>query len=205
MNMVQGCILLFAACLLFTGVGNAALFSEVHLLGYVWGKPDLTVRIIARPGAAHYLNDVLTVIDEWNAMLREVPGAPAMMTGDEPNADITVTIKPEEGVHLGYASLKTALVRSCVLDKVNIVLYSKASGTWYSHSGMRNIFRHEMAHAFGLGHSNDEKEQMFPFMERNVFFGDEDITPSDCEIKGLKILYPVRPYCDFPSYKYSCF
>lgn len=197
------CLVLIALCLLPVSV-QAGLFSGVHTTGLIWGKPDLKVTIAKSAGAEGYLDDMLTVINEWNKLLRKVRGAPIMTLVDAPPADITVTVTLGAGASLGYAELKTEFAHSCVLSKVNIVLYTEVYGMAYSHAGMRNIFRHEMAHALGLGHSNDENEQMFPTAGQEVLFRNVDIPPSDCEMKGLSMLYPVQPYCVLPK-KVECF
>ena len=185
-------------------VHGAGLFSEVLITGYGWGKPDVTVTIKPMPGTEKFAEDAAAVVTEWNSVLQAIRGAPVLAIVSDTKADITVIISPAAGEHLGFAALSSAVQNSCVLSRVTIVLYTKALGRSYSHAGLRNIARHEFAHALGLGHSNDEGEQMFPYAGEDIFFGNEDIHPSACEAKGLSLIYPMKPYCAMPE-KVDCF
>lgn len=199
-------VLCFLLCV-FAAVprrGAAGLFSEVTITGYGWGKPDVTVTINPKPGAETFAEDVADVVTEWNNILQSVRGAPTLAVVSGANADITVIISPTSGEQLGSATLSSAVQNSCVLSRVTILLHTKALGRTYSHAGLRNIARHEFAHALGLGHSNDKNEQMFPYADEDVFFGKEDIQPSACEAKGLSLMYPMKPYCIMPE-KVNCF
>jgi hypothetical protein len=196
---------LFLCTLVTVPTAHAAgLFSEVLITGYGWGKPDVTVAINPMPGAEQFAEDVGAVVVEWNNILQAIRGAPALAVVSGANADITVIISPTAGEHLGFAALSSAVQNSCVLSRVAIVLYTKALSRSYSHAGLRNIARHEFAHALGLGHSNDRDEQMFPYADEDIFFGKDDIHPSACEAKGLALMYPLKPYCIMPE-KVDCF
>ncbi|HUJ89364.1 MAG TPA: matrixin family metalloprotease [Syntrophorhabdales bacterium] len=182
----------------------AGLFSEVTFTGYGWGKPEVTVTINPKPGAEIFAEDVVTVVTEWNNILQKIRGAPALTVVSGAKADIIVIISPTSGEQLGSAALSSAVQNSCVLSGVAILLHTKALDRTYSHAGLRNVARHEFAHALGLGHSNDKNEQMFPYADEDIFFGAEDIHPSECEAKGLALMYPMRPYCVMPE-KVNCF
>jgi hypothetical protein len=205
-NMLPALLLFFFLCafVAIPTVRGAGLFSEVLITGYGWGKPDVTVTIRSLPGAEKFTDDVADVVTEWNNILQTIRGAPVLAIDSGTNADITVIISPTAGEQLGFAALRSAVQNSCVLSRVTIVLYTKALSRSYSHAGLRNIARHEFAHALGLGHSNDEGEQMFPYAAEDVFFGNDDIHPTACEAKGLSLIYPVKPYCAMPG-KVDCF
>ena len=194
---------LVSVFLFSSAFAGSGLFADLRTTGYGWAKPDVTVSIKTLPGAEGFRDDVVSVVGEWNGILARIRGAPNLSMSETP-ADVSVIISPSEGPCLGFAKTSTSVRNSCVLSRVTIVLYTKALGRHYSHAGLRNISRHEFAHALGIGHSNDEKEQMFPLASTGVFFGQEDIRPSECEAKALSAIYPMKPYCVMPE-KVDCF
>jgi len=42
------------------------------------------------------------------------------------------------------------------------------------------------------------------YADEDIFFGAENIHPSECEAKGLSLMYPMRPYCIMLE-KVNCF
>lgn len=205
--LLAGIILLSPSCLLAT----SPLFATIDILGYGWNKDEVIVSLAGDVSVSEELvNDVNFALSDWNAALAKVKGAPHLKLAATPTPDIVIILtdtsarQDEQTENLGAASLKPTMAYSCVLDRVAIVLHLQAYGRHFTHSGIRNILKHEIGHALGLGHSNDPSDPMYAFAEADMIFGTNDTEPLACHIKGLEQIYPLRPYCDMAR-SVNCF
>jgi hypothetical protein len=103
------------------------------------------------------------------------------------------------GSVLGQTLTKTISPFSCVLKSVSIQLSGKAFGQYFSGAGTRNVARHELGHALGLGHSDDPNDLMYAAAESSEIFDNVDVRISACDINGIDAIYPLPTYCTIPD------
>jgi predicted Zn-dependent protease len=99
---------------------------------------------------------------------------------EEDNADILImwveNLQKDAGVPEGVAGFARPYEVNGRYERVEIVLevgnYQGYSWRQYGDANMREIAKHEIGHALGLGHSNDRKDIMFPTYDQK-----DDINP----------------------------
>jgi|RhiMetdeSRZDD1v2_1073273.scaffolds.fasta_scaffold14665_7 predicted Zn-dependent protease len=201
--MIHRVRLLFASVVLVAGVTVGIQHVEAEtldLLGVGWDRSPgtvVTVLIKAAGGVTpQAILDVEGAVEDWNTVLRQVNGPELQLVSGVKKADITIQMKVGGGVTLGSAGSRTISPFACELSSASIQLSGKAFGAALSSTGTRNVARHEIGHALGLGHSDDEDDLMYPTFETQQVVDNIDRPISQCDKKGLEAIYPLPTTCN---------
>ncbi|MCL5986276.1 MAG: matrixin family metalloprotease [Actinobacteria bacterium] len=189
--------------LLPIATANAAA-TTIQYVGASWDHDPVTVYITLDKGVdASYGNEVRTVLEDWSSSLKSksktisgTAGAFNFSTLSSPQskkipADITIRIRKNTGNILGSAQIFSS---NETMAYVKIVMASQnAMGKPLDKADFRNILRHELGHALGLGHANDdgvgEKDLMYPSYDY-IQIG-TDTLPSEIDLSAVINLYTL--------------
>ena len=187
--------ILLAVLFLLTFIPVASLYATATSISYIgasWNHDPVTVYISLQKGVdPSYLGEVNTALNDWKIRLGSNFN---FQISDSPQSkripgDISIQIKKNTGAVLGSTQLSSS---GESLSYAKIVLASQnAMGKALDKADFRNILRHELGHALGLGHANDNgsdnKDLMYPYYDY-IEVG-YDVFPSVLDISALINLY----------------
>jgi len=189
-------MLLVLTTILLTFPVTQAVATSIELYGVAWNH-NPTVYIKLEKGVdPKYRGVVIEALNAWIDGLNKKVGTTAfnyvlkdtLSKGEK--ADITITLKKNTGVILGSTSIWSS---GGVITKVVITLATQnALGLPLDEGDVFTIAAHEIGHAWGLGHSNDDGKEPLDLMAPTFDFTESNnvrILPSDLDLMAVLAIY----------------
>ncbi len=189
-------ILLLPLAILAVVVPVYAVATSIAYIGAEWHHDPITVYVSLDKGVdPSYRDQVTTALTDWKILLQSGNNAVFnFQILDNPQskrvpADISIRIKKNTGAILGSTSVSSSGVD---INYAKITVSSQnAMGKPLDPADFRNILRHELGHALGLGHANDDgtgaKDLMYSYYDY-ITVG-YDVYPSSLDIDALRNIY----------------
>jgi hypothetical protein len=185
------------ALALVAGPDVTALAREVRmeLLGVGWPHRTITYAVDAGPMVApQAVEDVNEAVADWNIALalEDIPQGETirLVPALGRRADIVMTLELAPGRLTGRLSYETDTAFSCELAGARVELQGALLGLPERRATMRNLVRHVLGHALGLGHSDDPASIMHRTGETESGVGPHDVAVGRCETLRLWMLHP---------------
>jgi len=174
--------------------------GTIELIGKEWNHDPLKVYIAASPAFRKYVDHVKIALNDWSSALESASGKTVdnseigvsaadnifdFVIVDSPrDADIVIHIRG--GAYAGVLGITIFLDvdGDGFFDKVVITV---KVGPGAGPEDFRNVVRHEIGHALGLGHSDDPSDLMYPTYDASTT--NIDVLPSSLDIGALLTIY----------------
>lgn len=168
--------------------------GTIELIGKEWNHDPLKVYIQASPPFQAYVTHVQTALNDWSSSLKERaiekggsgPAFNFAIVDSQRDADIVIHIRG--GAYAGVLGVTIGqdTDRDGYFDKVRITV---KVGPGATSEDFRNVVRHEIGHALGLGHSDDPNDLMYPTYDASTT--NVDVEPSALDLDALLWIYYV--------------
>ena len=210
-NRVRPFLVATTLAVLATGSINAALAADLELLGYRWDKPTVAFWINAGNGvSASAANDIRTAFSDWDAVLKEIPGAPRLTPAtSRKRADIVLDMRPRSkgwrfGDFLPLAESTDTKLSDCTINGQQASLL----GSWLADEvpggdpRIRNLARRFVGNLLGLGNIHCSDPEPVGACADDVMdgrlswqFPAVDFAFSVCDLLGIATIYDPSTDC----------
>lgn len=187
--------------------------ATIELISKEWAHDPLKVYIKA---PSDLVPHVLTALNNWSSHLEAASGNIVdnsemgglsdgkfdfIAVSSSKEADIVINVGKGAAAGVLGITLPQDNNGDGYFDKVKIII---KAGRGFDYADFRNVVRHEIGHALGLGHADDPNDLMYPTYDTSGI--NYEIYPSELDINALLHIYgndgfglPNLPPNEIPS------